>query len=420
MAATLTTYANAVKTTYLKKIREQLQVKVPLYDIIPKTSDGVAGDDIIMQLRTGFNEGIGAVSEGGALPTAGNSTYSEATVPTQELYGRLQITYKLMKASRNNAGAFERALTAEMKGLSTNFSHNVNRMLHGDGSGTLALVDMATPSTSLEVDAAYAVANDISGTRLMRKGMRLAIHSAKTGGTQRTGTAVITAVTTTPATPLYRITIDALPTGTANSDHIFRANSRGNEFVGLLGAIDADAASTTYKQTYMNINRNTAGNEFWDANFIDNSGTARALTEELMQEAVDLIDINGDGTCTHIVCDHFQMRKYESLVKGDRRFITKTALKIAGGRSEKQVPTFDNIPILVDKYAVPGFMQFMDVDTFKLYLMNTDGPEWLDDDGAVLKNVSGFASYEAILGLLGDLGCERPTCNTSLRDLAVS
>lgn len=421
MAATLTTYASAVKTVYLKKIREQLQLKVPLYDIIPKTSEGVAGNDITMQLRTGFNEGIGAVSEGGALPTAGNSTYDEATVPTQELYGRLQITYKLMKAARNNTGAFERALTAEMKGLSLNFAHNVNRMLHGDGSGLLALVDMGTPSTALEVDAAYGVANDISGTRLFRKGMRLEIYSAKTGGSLRAGTAVISAVTTTPGTPLYRITIDALPTSTGNSEFIFRANSRGNEFTGLLGAIDADAATTTYKQTYMNINRNTAGNEFWDANFMDNgSSGARALTEELMQEAVDLIDINGDGTCTHIVCDHFQMRKYESLVKGDRRFITKTALKIAGGRSEKQVPTFDNIPILVDKYAVPGFMQFMDVDTFKLYLMNTDGPEWLDDDGAILKNVSGYASYEAILGLLGDLGCERPTCNTSLRDLDVS
>lgn len=395
-------------------------MKVPLYDLIPTTGEGVAGDDIRMQVRKGYNEGLGAPSEGGALPTAGNSTYAEVVVPTKEFYGRMQITYKLMKASRNNAGAFERALTAEMKGLSLNFAHNVNRMLHGDGSGALALVDMATPSTSLEVDAPYTVANDIDGTMLFRTGMEIAIWSAKTGGSQRTGTPKITAVTKNAATPLYRITIAALPTSTANNDHIFRNNSRGNEMVGLLGAIDANAATSTYKGTYMSLNRATAGNEFWDANFMDSGGTRRALTEELMQEACDMADINGDGTISHIVCDHFQMRKYESLVKGDRRFITTTALKIAGGRKEKPVPTFDDIPMLIDKHAVPGFMQFMDISSFKLYLMNPAGPDWLDEDGAVLKNVSGYASFEAILGLLGDLGCERPNSNTTLRDLDVA
>ena len=420
MAATLTTYANALKTSYLPKIREQLQMKVPLWDMIDKTGEGVAGDNITMQLRKGYNEGIGAVSEGGALPTAGNSTYAEAIVPTKELYGRLQITYKLMKASRNNAGAFERSLTSEMKGLSTNFAHNVNRMLNGDGSGVLARVDMTTPSTALEVDASYGRANDISGTQLFRTGMTVAIHSAKTGGSQRTGTPKITAVTKNAGTPLYRITLASLPTSTADSDWIFRENSRGNEFVGLLGAIDADSATETYAQTYMSINRNTAGNEFFEANVVENAGTDRALTEELMQEAVDLADINGDGEISHICCDHFQMRKYESLVKGDRRFVTTTALKIAGGRKEKVVPTFDEKPILVDKHAVPGIMQFLDMSSLKLYLMNPSGPDWLDEDGSVLKNVTGYAAYEAILGLLGDMGCERPNSNSSLRDLDVS
>lgn len=416
MAANTTTYSNALKVVYLPKFREQLQMETPLYDLFPKTSEGVVGKQITMQLHTGYNEGVAAISEGGALPSAGNSTYDEAIVPTREIYGRLQISNKLMKASRNQRGAMEKALTREMEGLTKNFTHDLNRQLHGDGSGVLSLVDDSSPDTTLEVDASYGVANAASGTQLYRKGMRLEIFSAKTGGTQRTGTATITGVTTDSSTPSYYITIDALPSGTSDGDYIFRESSRGIEWCGIMGAVDSNNASTTYKTTYLNINRSTAGNEFWNANVLDNGGSDRALTEELMQETIDEAEINGEGKITHIVMDRFQRRKYISLVSGDRRFVPEGTLKIMGGAKVKKTIAFNDIPIIVDKYAVPGWMYFLDRNTFKIYQMQS-GPDWMDEDGAVLSRVAGYAAYEATLGLLGDLGCERPNCNAVLRDL---
>lgn len=421
MAGTTTTnVSNALKTVYLPKAREQLQMLVPLYDVIPKTSDGVEGNSITLQLRTGFNEGIAAISEGGALPTAGYTGWAQATIPTREIVGRGMISTKAVHAARSKKGAVEKILTSEMDGLVKNFAHNLNRQMHGDGYGVLARVDQATPSTSLQTDAAYGVANDSTGDQLIRKNMRLDLYSATSAGTQRTGVAVVSGVSKTAA-GVTTVTIDALPTGTADNDYIFRAGSRGIEMVGLLGAIDADAATSTYRQTYLSINRNTAGNSYFDANFLDNAGEgARALSEVLMQNSCDLADIKGSGNITHIVCDHLQLRKFQALVQADRRFVTQGSMKIAGGRKEKPVPTFNDIPMIIDKHAVGGFMQFMDRSSFKLYLMNEDGPDWMDLDGEILSRVPGYAAYEFTLYLLGDLACDRPNSNTTLRDLQLS
>ena len=66
--------------------------------------------------------------------------YVQFTSELKNLYGKIEISDKAMRASANSAGAFVNLLNAEMEGLIKASSFNFGRMLYGDGSGLLATV----------------------------------------------------------------------------------------------------------------------------------------------------------------------------------------------------------------------------------------------------------------------------------------
>ena len=57
-----------------------------------------------------------------------------ASFPCAIITGRFQLTGQTIKASRNNEGAFIKAIEAEMKGLTTDMVNNLSRQLFNDGS----------------------------------------------------------------------------------------------------------------------------------------------------------------------------------------------------------------------------------------------------------------------------------------------
>ena len=407
MGQTLSNFASVLKTFYLKPIQDQLNGGTPLLnEIEKKKAKIVSGKNITIPIKIGRNQGVGARGDRGALPTAGNQQYSETIVPMRYNYGRLEVTGPTIAAARNDKGAFIRAIESEVKGMVKDLRWDLNRQLHGDASGCLAMVNQGTPSTSLVVDNPYG-ATDTKGTRLFRggAGMRLEIFSAKSGGSQRTNTAVVSAVTPSG----HIVTISPLPTGTADDDYIFREGSRGIEVMGLLGIVDSYTATTTYVQTLQSIDRSS--NPVWDANVLDNGGTARALTGDLIQEAFDEVDITAGEEPNLILTTHETRRKYADLLMADRRFVNYGATLDAG----QGKLAYDNKPIAVDPCCTAGSMKGISTDHFAIHRMSDF--DWMDKDGAILSRVSGYDAYEAVLFLYAELGCDQPNANFDIRDI---
>ena len=138
---TLTTAENALKTVYLDVVANQLNIKAnPLLARIKRSSKDVWGKEIRKLAPFGINGGIGAGSETGQLPQASGNGYVQFVADLKNLYGKIEISDKAVRASANNIGAFVNLLSDEMEGLVKASSFNLGRMLYGDGTGLLATV----------------------------------------------------------------------------------------------------------------------------------------------------------------------------------------------------------------------------------------------------------------------------------------
>ena len=135
---TLTTADSALKTVYLDVLRNELNINAnPFYAKIKKTSNGVYGKEVKVLAPYGVNGGIAALSEDSQLPTVGANNYVTLTGTLKNLYGRIEITDKAVRASQSNAGEFVNLLNDEMQNLVKSSTYNLSRMLYGTGEGFL-------------------------------------------------------------------------------------------------------------------------------------------------------------------------------------------------------------------------------------------------------------------------------------------
>ena len=138
---TTQTADNVLKSYYLGAISEQIDHKTnPFLARIKKTTADVYGRDVRKVIKLGINGGIGAGTEDGDLPSATGNNYVELVAPLKNLYGKIEITDKAIRASQNNEGAFVNLLNDEMEGLVKASAFNLGRMIFGSSSGTLGTV----------------------------------------------------------------------------------------------------------------------------------------------------------------------------------------------------------------------------------------------------------------------------------------
>ena len=379
MGVTLSAISDILKNQYLGPIREQLNNDIILLSRLEKDDESVVGKNFTIPLHIGRNEGIGATTDGGTLPTAGNQSYKETIVPMRYLYGRIQLTGPSMKASRSNEGAFVRALESEMKGLARDLKSDLNRQLFGDGSGLLATGASAS-TVNITVDS----------TAKLRVGMKVDILVKATGATTA-GVVGASVVSITSATVFVVDTAPATPASIDNTYGVYRSGARNLEIMGLGGIVtNTDPASGALQGLAV------ASYPVWKASVLTDSAN-RAISESLMQTAIDTVSQAGDGEVSAIYTTFGVRRAYQALLTTDRQYVNTMDLK--GGA---KAIAYDNMPIIADKNCPANKMYFIDENALKFYRLSDF--DWMQEDGAVLSRVSGSDAYEATMFLYSELG----------------
>lgn len=379
MGVTLSAISDILKNQYLGPIREQLNNDIILLSRLEKDDESVVGKNFTIPLHIGRNEGIGATTDGGTLPTAGNQSYKETIVPMRYLYGRIQLTGPSMKASRSNEGAFVRALESEMKGLARDLKSDLNRQLFGDGSGLLATCASAS-TVNITVDS----------TAKLRVGMKVDIL-VSADGSVTAGVAGATITSITSATVFVVNTAPATPASIGATYGVYRAGARNLEIMGLGGIVtNADPASGALQGLAV------ASYPVWKASVLTDSSN-RAISESLMQTAIDTVSQAGDGEVSAIYTTFGVRRAYQALLTTDRQYVNTMDLK--GGA---KAIAYDNMPIIADKNCPANKMYFIDENALKFYRLSDF--DWMQEDGAVLSRVSGSDAYEATMFLYSELG----------------
>lgn len=376
MAATMTTLQNILKNFYIGPVREQLNNATVLMANLKKSSKEVVGDQVVLPLRVGRNWGLGArgTSGDGTLPTARNQQYNRAIFTTKDVYGRIEIRGKTIRATKTDKGAFLRSVQSETQGMTKDLASDINRQLFGTGDGILTTVAANATSATITV----------ASTQYIEEGMFLDI-----GGD--TGVQVSTVDSATQFTLTGSITV------------VVGENVRITG-VGATDELNGLALITDSTGALHGINPATAS--YWAGEEFGNDAAPVALTEDDMQQVQDEIERNG-GKLKMIVTSYAGRRAYINLLTSQKRFTSPQTGKLKGGY---EYIDFNTIPLAVDRHcqetATTTRMYFIDTDSLGLYRMADF--DWMQEDGNVLARQVGTGAtetYEATLVCDMELGC---------------
>ena len=370
---TTATADSVLKSYYLDAVAEQLNKAAnPFLAAIEQTSSDVWGKDVRKAAVYGVHGGVGAGTEDGNLPAGNGAGYAQLVSTLKNLYGRIEISDKAVRASRSDEGAFVDLLNTEMEQLVRSSSFNFGRMLFGDGTGKLATVGSVSGTT-------YTLNSAIN----LAVGMVVDVYDAE-------GEVVAAARTVTGVDySKKQVTLSGTSIADAAECELYVQNSRGLELTGL-GAIFS-SSDTLYGLT-------RADHPWLNPVKLTSIGT---LTENAVQKAIDLVEENAGSRINFIVCSWGVRRALYEVLSQYRQV---TSVELAGGA---KAITFNGIPVVADRFCPSGTMYLLNTDDFRLHQL-CDW-QWLEgENGRILSQVPGKPVYTATLVKYAELMCSRP------------
>ena len=371
---TLQTAESALKNVYLDVVANQLNVNAnPLLARIKRSNKDVWGKEIRKLAPFGINGGVGAGSESGALPTASGNGYVQFVSDLKNLYGKIEISDKAVRASANNAGAFVNLLSDEMEGLVKASSFNLGRMIYGDGTGLLATV--------ASVDGQTVSCDKVNN---LIEGMLIDVYK----GENKTSTEPIKVIYADRVNKTFKFAGSAT---IATGDKLYVQGSKDYEITGL-GRIFDESKDSIY---------GVSKTEYpWLKPYVSSSETE--VSDILIQEAIDFLDMNCDSQIDFITCSSKVRRAYQEYLGAFRRNIDIATLE--GGF---KTITHNGIPVVADRFVEDDTMYLLNTKDFTMHEL-CDW-KWLEgEDGRILKQNQGYPTYSATLVKYGELICDKP------------
>lgn len=397
-------YDAVLKDDYEKTLITLFSDKVKTLQYFSKESGTWEGRQVIYPLNIDRNQGVMFTAENGRLPDAGAQQYTQTIIPIRFCHGRVQLSIQVMKASRSSKGAFKRAMDQEMRGLVRDLTRDRNRVMFGDGTGTMALVNGAgSGSTTLTVDAPGGVAGSVNGNRFLQKNMAIAIID----GGAITAVRSITAINANGLSVTLNATVSA---GQApDNAKIVRAaavdvtaladTAYNREAMGLLGLID----DSTYINVLHNVNRTTY--PIFKSQVFASVG---ALSADILQRGIDTAYELADGEISALLCHSSVRRAYVNLMEADRRYMAGSLRNPdLGTTAAKQGELdFGGIPFMIDRDAPYGTIFGIDKNGATRWA-EVEG-EWADDDGTILMRLTNVDAYEGRYRIFDNFSHDRP------------
>ena len=381
---TLSTADNALKEVYLGVVSNQLNTAInPLLAKIEQTTSDVWGKEIRKLAPYGINGGIGAGTEDGNLPLSAGNSYAQFVLTLKNLYGRIELSDKAIRASENSAGAFVNLLNSEMDGLIKASAFNFGRMLYGDGKGILASITDNT-TNSVVVD---------SVTNLI-EGMVVDIISSS-GAEIKSALRIISINRATKTITLSSLSLTESEYKSADYKLCVQG-SYNNEITGL---------EAIFKNTgsLYGLDRETYSWLIPYMKDLTENGSASDISEIEMQSAIDELDELADSKVDFIVCSSGVKRNYQNFISSYRRNVD--VMNLEGGF---KAISYNGIPVVSDKFVPKGTMYLLNTNEFNLHQL-CDW-KWLEgEDGRVIKQTPGKPTYQATLVKYADIICNKPS-----------
>jgi len=373
MGATISTLGNVMKDLYKGPVREQLNNEVwVLQNLVRGTGVELVGTQAVIPLHTGRTAGIGSRAENGTLPTAGNQVYNRAVFDLKYHYGVIEVTGPSMAKTKNDAGAFLKALESEMEGVLVDLKLDLARQFYGDGTARIAACGVTTASTTVVMGS-----NEMILKGFIYPGMVITIGTSANPDSVTAGARTVTSVDETAGT----FVISGAVVTTAVTDFVFRS---GSAAAGVSFEMDGlDKLVSTAATTVGGINE--TGNSFWAPQRV----TGTSLTLNKLQEMDNRVRIKGGKSSIKLTSLGIQ-NQYFNLLQTQVRYTDPMNLK-----SGYQVLEHNGLPVFADHLA--PFGKIYGLDQSRMFIVDNEDWHWLDEDGDVLKWVVGKDAWTAAI-----------------------
>ena len=377
-------------------IKNQLNEDLPVYRAAEKVKKGWSGLQVNRPLRLKRNQGIGAIADGGTLPSVGRQGVDQAVISAKFNYLRFGLTGGMIAASQSDVGSFVRDASFELEMGYKDLKADLGRQLAWDGTGTLAQVNTAAvASTSLVIKGRESPAEP--ALKFVDTNLKFDIVS---GGVVIASGIEVTAVSGSPTATTATLTLSQAVTASAG-DKLVRSGSYNNEIQGLLYALDG-ATSTIYS-----INRATYPS--YQGNVIDLS--SGQLTLDKMQQAYNEALRRGAAKINGIYCDFDSLRMYQKLLVPDKRYTNTVEGDGTFGKKDQFYLEFMGSAVVPDQFA-PQRLFFLDAEAITFYLLKE--MEFADEQGAMFIAQTSVDAYEVRVRHFGNLFNEQPAACAAL------
>ena len=385
---TVATAENALKNIYLDTVINDINKKTnPFLTMVEENAKIATGKDAKISIRSGVSA-VGAGTETGDLPTLAGDKQINVSVPLKNLYGTFQISDKALKAASLDPNAFASLLGGEMQNLVSAAQNNLTTMLYGNGKKMLAMYDTAALSTDRKV---ITVKDQYLPNFTV--GMALDVQSgAGASVSSPLSVPTVTEINTTAKT----ITLSsALLANKSDRFYIFDASDDRVSMNGIDSLFD-----TTTGPYGLDL---VANPELAPYRYIESSTTLVPMNEAAVLDFFDKYEEHCQSMPADIILTHPRVKKaiFESL--RDTRSNIATA-ELAGGFRGF---TFNGIPLYSDIKCKAGVLYALNSKSFAMHQL-CDWTWLANEDGTILKQQPGKATYMATLVKYADLICDKP------------
>ncbi len=373
---TITNAEAALKDFYIDAVTSQLNDKIsPFFTAIEKNTACVYGKNTKVIVCSEFANNVVAGDEDGNLPDTSANNYYEISVPLKNLYGTIEISDKAIRAASGQSDGFINLLNAEMEGLVVSAKDYFERMLFSDGNGTMGAAITKNSNTEYKV----------SNVRRFKQGQRVDFYG---GGTYLSRNNLVTGVNYATSV----ISLESEITSTALGNFIM-SGSRGKELIGLDGIFDQGEL----------YGYDTEDTPYFKPTTFDAADT---LSLEEIEGLIDNIEELHGKKPNMLLCSFKTRREIAALMQENNYTVNTTVLN--GGYT---AITINGVPLVPARYCPEDRLYILNTDDFML--VQLCDWEWMEDeDGKILKQVPGKASFSATLVKYAELVCKKPCAQT--------
>lgn len=368
MPQSLTNFTNAMKEVYEPGLRNAVNNSNVIWAEALKNTEDLIGEEAVWSIHSGRSSSTGARAELAALPTPDRQRHIKARKGLTSQYHTIKVSGQAKHLTRNDEGAFGRALEIEVKGAEKDLKNDLARQTFGQAvtvNGSAQTGVIGTLSADPATGTTLTFANeDESVIRHFHKGMLIQAHNPADGVARAGGPYEVSTINKAART----VTITAAANAAIESgDVVVRFGNLNAEIDGLRTII-ADSG------TYAGIDSSTE--DVWKSMAVGSTSTG--ISEALLDEASEVVETDGDGSTPELfVCEQVQRRKLASILQAQKRYEGKDTTLTSGWKGlqlAKGTLVADRYCPTTDIFGIhqPDLQKFVGLDF-----------QWDDDDGEV-------------------------------------